>query len=184
MIRRRAVATIAVSALLNAAPGLPDRWPAIAIPPGNAATLRAAPPRPPPGEVALRAQHLVAALGGGSLAGADDFFLPREPFLAVKDMSGAAGYFDTLVRAYHRDIEASRAQIPAGAAVTLVRFEPARSCRWMEPGREANRLPYWSCYGSRLIVRAAGREVTLRIHVMINWGDRWYVTHFGAIPHH
>ncbi len=98
-------------------------------------------------------------------------------------MSDAAGYFAVLVRAYHRDIEASRALIPTGSAVTFVRFEPARSCRWMEIGREANRLPYWSCYGSRLVVSAAGREITVRIHVMINWGDRWYVTHLGAIPH-
>ncbi len=44
-------------------------------------------------------------------------------------MSDAAGYFAVLVRAYHRDIEASRALIPTGSAVTFVRFEPARDGR-------------------------------------------------------
>lgn len=160
-----------------------DPWPAIPIPPSNAASLHGAPARPAPGDVEDRARHLAAALGGASPESADDFFFQREPFLAVKDMSGASGYFATLVRAYHRDIAAYRAEIPAGAAVSFVRFEPARTCRWMEIGREANRLPYFSCYGARLVVSASGREITFRIHVMINWGDHWYITHLGPIPH-
>lgn len=159
-----------------------DPWPSIPIPPGNAAALLTAPARPPPGDIEDRARHLAAALGGAAPANADDFFFPRDAFLAVKDMSGASGYFATLIRAYHHDIETDRAEIPAGATVTFVRFEPARSCRWMPIGHEANRLPYYSCYGSRLIVSAGGHEITFRIHVMINWGDHWYVTHLGPIP--
>ena len=53
----------------------------------------------------------------------------------------------------------------------------------MTIGREANRLPYWSCYGSRLIVRVNRREVALRVHVLINWGDQWYVTHLDRVQH-
>jgi hypothetical protein len=160
-----------------------DPWPSIPIPAENAATLRRAPSRPALGDAEERARHLAAALGGEAAEDADDFFFPREAFLAVKDMSGASRYFAQLVRQYHRDIETYREGLPRGAAVRFVRLEPARSCRWMEIGREANRLPYWSCYGSRLVVEAGGREVTFRVHVMINWGDRWYVTHLGPIPH-
>lgn len=158
-----------------------DAWPQIAIPPQNAAAQRTAPPRPEPGDVATRAEHLVTALASGNADGALDFFLPREPFLAIKDMSSAAGYYATLVRAYRHDIESYRAQLPRGEAVTLVRFVPSTRCAWMTIGREANRLPYWSCYGSRLVVSAGGREHTLRVQVIINWGDQWYVTHLGAI---
>jgi hypothetical protein len=53
----------------------------------------------------------------------------------------------------------------------------------MAIGREWNRLPYWSCYGSRLVVRANNREISLRVNVLIHWGDRWYVTHLDRIRH-
>jgi hypothetical protein len=131
--------------------------------------------------VAERARHLVAALNGGSADVALDFFLPLDPFLAIKDMSGARGYHARLIREYRRDIEAYRAQLPPGQRVEFVRFEPSRSCTWMEIGRETNRLPYWSCYGSRLVVRAGTRELSLRVNVLIHWGDQWFVTHLDRI---
>lgn len=84
-----------------------DPWPALAIPPENARSLRAPPRRPRPGDIAVRARWLVDALRTGEAADlqrAEGFFLPREPFLAIKDMSGAAGYFATLLRWYRRDI--------------------------------------------------------------------------------
>lgn len=130
-----------------------------------------------------RARHLVEALNSGNSDGALDFFLPLDPFVAIKDMSGAAGYHARLVREYRRDIERYRAQLPRGQRVEFVRFDLSRACTWMAVGREWNRLPYWSCYGSRLIVRANDRELSLRVHVLIHWGDRWYVTHLDRIRH-
>ncbi len=157
-----------------------DPWPPIAIPSQNARDATRPTPRPPPGDVDVRARHLVDALRTGApdrVEAAMDLFLPREPFLAIKDMSGAAGYFATLTRAYRRDIEAYRRELPALSGATFARFELSRACTWMSAGREANRLPYWSCYRSRLVVNAGGRERALEVRVMINWGDRWYVTH-------
>ena len=58
----------------------------------------------------------------------------------------------------------------------------AASLRQRASGREANRVPYHSCYGARVTVRAGAREHTFRVHVMINWGDQWYITHLGPIP--
>ncbi|MBL8680089.1 MAG: hypothetical protein JNK05_13020 [Myxococcales bacterium] len=171
------LALVAVAVALSSAPARADRWPNIPIPANNAATLRSAPARPAAGDVSDRARHLVDALNGGSADGALDFFLPLDPFLAIKDMNGARGYHAQLIREYRRDIETFRAQLPRGQRVDFVRFEPSRSCTWMGVGREWNRLPYWSCYGSRLVVRAGDRETSLRVHVIIHWGDRWYVTH-------
>ena len=157
-----------------------DPWASLAIPSQNARDARSPTPRPPAGDATERARHLFDALRTGTpdrVEAAMDFFLPREPFLAIKDMSGAAGYFNTLTRAYRHDIAAFRTEIPGLARATFSRFELSRACTWMAAGREANRLPYWSCYRSKLFVNVDGRERPLEVRVMINWGERWYVTH-------
>lgn len=176
-------ALAALSLVVRSPSAAADRWPNITIPANNAASLRSAPARPAPGDVSDRARHLVEALNSGNSDGALDFFLPLDPFLAIKDMSGAAGYHARLIREYRRDIETYRSQLPRGQRVEFVRFDPSRSCTWMAVGREWNRLPYWSCYGSRLVVRANNREISLRVNVLIHWGDRWYVTHLDRIRH-
>lgn len=161
-----------------------DPWPALAIPPENARALRAPPRRPPPGDVDARARLLVEALRTGDAADvqrAEAFFLPREPFLAIKDMSGAAGYFATLVRWFRRDLLAERARRRDWSGARFEGFELSRACTWMSIGREANRLPYWSCYRSTLRVAVGGRSERVEVRVMIHWGDRWYATHLGAI---
>ncbi len=177
-------------ALVTAALAVPlvvaaDPWPSIAIPPENARTLRVPPRRPPQGDVDARARLLVEALRTGAPADvqrAEGFFLPREPFLAIKDMSGAAGYFATLLRWYRRDIEAERAQRRDWTGARFEGFELSRACTWMTIGREANRLPYWSCYRSSLRVAVGRQTRRVEVRVMIHWGDRWYATHLGAIP--
>jgi hypothetical protein len=175
---------IAAIVSTHSGPSAADQWPAIAIPAQNALALTRASARPPDGDVAVRASHVAAALSvGGSNDAALDFFLPLDPFLAIKDMNGARGYHSQLIRMYRQDLDAYRAQFAPGATIEFLRFERSSACTWMSIGREANRLPYWSCYGSRLIVRVAQREVSLRVHVLINWGDRWYVTHLGRIRH-
>ncbi|MBI5518387.1 MAG: hypothetical protein HY909_31740 [Deltaproteobacteria bacterium] len=163
-----------------------DPWPAIAIPASNAATLRAPAPRPPSGDADARARLLHRALRTGAPADVEAalaFFLPRDPFLAIKDMSGAAGYFTTLTRWYRRDIAELRRASPWLATSEYEGFQLSRACAWMSPGREANRLPYWSCYRSRLLLRELGRATprALEVHVMIHWGDQWFVTHLGAL---
>lgn len=159
-----------------------DPWPALAIPPSNRRGLSRPAPRPPAGDLDRRARLLAEALRTGAARDVDaalEFFLPRDPFLAIKDMSGAAGYFDTLVRWYRRDLGRYRTQHPWLARSRFVRFELSRACTWMAVGREANRLPYWSCYRSRLVLAHDGREESLESRVMIHWGDQWFCTHLG-----
>lgn len=183
-MNRHRCAGLALSLTLAAvAPAYADPWPSIEIPAGNRARQTSPPPRPAVGDLAARAQTLVDALNGDAGANGEPLFLQREPFLAIKDMRGAAGYFATLLRWYARDIEAMRAELPRGAGRWAVaRVELSSRCVWMTEGREANRLPYYSCYGSRLVLARNGREHTVRLNVLINWGASWYVTHLGAIP--
>lgn len=187
LLRRAAPWGLFTLAALSAlAPAWADPWPAVAIPAVNARDLRTAPARPPPGDAAQRARLLFEALRSGSdadVTAAEGFFLPRDPFLAIKDMRGAAGYFATLVRAYRRDIATLRAERPELSRAEFRRFVPARSCTWMAVGREANRLPYWSCYRSRIEYSVGARAASLEVRVMIHWGDRWYVTHLLPFAH-
>lgn len=176
------VATVTLAVSMAAA----DPWPSIPIPTENPRSGRPVPARPPPGEVTERARTLVTALRTGADADIEralGFFLPRDPFLAIKDMGGAAGYFSTLTRWYRQDIAAYRAELVHPERAEFVRFDLSRACTWMTAGREANRLPYWSCYRSQLVLRVDGRERSLPVHVLINWGPRWYVTHLRPRSH-
>ena len=172
-----------VAVMLAAVPlAWADPWPSVTIPLSNARDLRAAAPRPPPGDVSNRARALWQAIQTAAPRDANAalaFFLPREPFLAIKDMSGADRYFGTLVRAFRTDINRYHNAWSASAHGTFVRFDLSTACTWMAVGHEANRLPYWSCYHSRLVARADGREHAMDVRVMIHWGDHWYCTHLG-----
>ena len=159
-----------------------DPWPSLAIPPTNLRSLTTSPRRPAPGAIEARARRLFDAIRSGEMAegdAAEGFFLGRDPFLAIKYMSGAAGYFNVLLRAYRRDIARYHGAWPAVGQASFVRFELSTACTWMAVGHEANRLPYWSCYHSRLVARAEGREHAYDVRVMIQWGDGWYCTHLG-----
>lgn len=183
--RALSLALLAAAAALAPFAVAADPWPALAIPPENARALRAAPRRPPPGDVDTRARLLVDALRSGredDARRAEGFFLPREPFLAIKDMSGAAGYYATLVRWFRRDLEVERARRRDWSGARYEGFDLSRACTWMTVGREANRLPYWSCYRSTLRVAVGGRTERVEVRVMIHWGERWYATHLGPIP--
>ena len=56
-------------------------------------------------------------------------------------------------------------------------------CKWKEVNSEANKIPYWSCYGNRFSAKtAAGKKVDFGVRAMINWGKIWYVTHLLKVP--
>lgn len=163
-----------------------DPWPSIPIPPENSRRLVSAVARPPPGDVEARARLVFEALRTGtpqSISAAEGFFLPREPFLAIKDMSGAARYFRSLIRFYRQDLETYRARRRDWSTARFAGFTLSRRCVWMRSGREANRLPYWSCYGSTLRVAFGSHTERFDVRVMIHWGRQWYSTHLGPIRH-
>lgn len=179
---RGTVLALVLAGVCGIGPVLADPWPSIEIPASNRRGLRSPAPRPGAGDVEARARLLARALRTGDdadIARAEGFFLPRDPFLAIKDMSGAAGYFSTLLRWYRRDIARYRARHPWLSRARFVRFELSRACTWMSPGREANRLPYWSCYRSRLVLAHDGREERVESRVMIHWGAQWFCTHLA-----
>jgi hypothetical protein len=125
------------------------------------------------------ARQLLAAVSRGDPALAADFFFPEEAFDLVKDLPVPARYHRKLVRWYQEDIMKEHPRFKRGdwqlEKVSL------GHCKWKEAGTEGNKLPYWSCRGNFVIATDGERKRRLEIHVLINWGKRWYVTHLGPV---
>lgn len=155
-----------------------------------ASAVLAAPPEVPPGNrdkgappgiasAEEGARLLLAAVAADDPALGRGFFFPAEAFDLVKDMAAPGNYHRKLVRWYEEDIRALHRRFASGdwkvQGVALGR------CKWKEAGREANKLPYWSCRRSTVTAADGARTRRFDIEVLINWGDRWYVTHLGPV---
>ena len=134
-------------------------------------------PPPPVGTAAARAKLLVEAIRKNDPTIAEPFFFQREPFRKVKGIKDPDKYFDYLIKVYHKDVRTLREQLQHPDTLEFVRFELGRRKRWVEKRKEANRLPYYANYGGLLVVKDGGREVLLRVRVLITWEGQWYVTH-------
>jgi hypothetical protein len=135
---------------------------------------------PPPFEAAEPgARHLVEAIVSGNPELALRFFFPADAFDLVKAMAVPGRYHKKLVAWYREDILSEHPRFASGAW-EFEKLERGR-CKWQEKGTEGNSLPYWSCRGNRVTVRDGARVRTVEVHVIINWGKCWYVTHLGKI---
>ncbi|MCK9523726.1 MAG: hypothetical protein M0R76_11910 [Proteobacteria bacterium] len=135
---------------------------------------------PPDAEGMRRgAQLLLDAFRNNTPDVALPFFFPAGEFDALKDLISPARYHKKLVQWYREDIEAEGARF-RGRNWQVSEVALGR-CRWKEPGTEANKLPYWSCIGSRVTATDGDDTRRFEIRVLINWGDDWYVTHLGPI---
>jgi len=135
--------------------------------------------RPGPDSALEGAATLLRAVTENDPALAHGFFFPADAFDLVKDLPVPGRYHRRLLAWYDEDIRAEHRRFRGGAwQVSEVRFG---SCKWKEPGSEGNKLPYWSCYKNLVVARDGERTRRLEIHAMINWGERWYVTHLGPV---
>ena len=129
-----------------------------------------------------RAARLVAAIASNKPETVGDLFFPADAFAMLKDMMGAMDYYQKLVTWYNGDIAREHDKVKSRGALTFVSFHMG-SCVWKKPGSEYNKIPYWSCRRSTITAKdGGGREVSVAIKTLINWGNEWYVTHMGPIP--
>lgn len=109
-------------------------------------------------------------------------FFPADPFSALKGIQDPDAYHKQLVRWFEQDLQRESIRYEKDIPLTYVGFQKG-SCKWKEPGSEANSIAYWSCYRNQMKVKTSkGAEVVIKVRVMINWGSDWYVTHLGPIP--
>jgi hypothetical protein len=151
-----------------------DRPPA--VPPEN--VEKGDPPGPESAEQGARL--LFEAIRADDASLASSFFFPAEAFDLVKNMDDPRNYHRKLVKFFEEDIHAEHGRYFGIKSMEFDSFEMGK-CSWKEPYTQGNRLPYWSCRASRLIARSGTKRFDFKIHVLINWADRWYVIHLGPI---
>ncbi|MGB0680344.1 MAG: hypothetical protein ACPGUV_11840, partial [Polyangiales bacterium] len=124
-----------------------------------------------------RAKRLLQAVIEDDPALAQDLFFPREAFAHVKAMAKPDRYWQRLFARFEADIHTLHTSLPGLTDATFVRVEPARRMRWMPPGSEGNRLPYWAARHGKLWYQSQGKERSFELRVMITWGKHWYIIH-------
>ena len=131
------------------------------------------------------AEALVKALNGeGDDATVNALFFPADAFQKVKGIADPAAYYRQLVKWFQADMTSERERLKSKGPWSVDSFKLG-SCRWKEKGTEANALPYWSCYRSKLRLKnTQGDKELVDVRAVINWGTTWYITHLGAIPKH
>lgn len=168
---------------LAAVVGSPLAIPALAraqdIPEHNRASLEAAPPRPPAGDLSTRIPILFDAIVHDDPARADELFLSREAFRLVKGVPNPDPLWERLHRAYVEDIHELHAATPDLASATFERFRFTGRRGWVVVGEEANRLPYWAQRHSFIDYRVGAETRHIEVRTMISWDDRWFITHLS-----
>ena len=126
-----------------------------------------------------KAQRLVETLNQGQFDAAVDLFFPLEAFKQLKGIAKPDAYHKQLLEWYRSDLEQEHMKIEK--SWNFVSFKLG-SCKWKEKGTEANALPYWSCYNSKINVKNADKSGVIQVRTLINWGKEWYVTHLHPLP--
>jgi hypothetical protein len=130
-----------------------------------------------------RARLLFDAVVKGKPEIADPFFFPREPFLPLKDVDDPGRYHAELVRVYHRDILRLHAKRRSWEGARFVSFALGSAPRWIEPGREWNKLGYYRTFDAKLAYEVSETSRTLLVRTIISWDGQWYVTHLTPTKH-
>ena len=148
---------------------------------GTAAVTDAAPPRDdaaPPAtsdDLAMRARHLLEALGAGDAQLATDIVFPRDGWLNTRDASDPGKDWERHVAAPFRRAVHAIARRHLNRA-TFVSLEVGQTVTQETPRRHAWKKPLWTVRQSRLTFVVDGRTRTLPIREMTAWRGAWYVT--------
>ena len=174
---------VAALSVWGAAAAVAEDEPGAPIPAVNAQDLKEGPTPPGAEPSAERAKLLVQAIREDKPELAEPFFFPKEAFRQVKSIPKPDRYWKRLMRIYREDVHDLRRKLKKPDEVEFVAFEVDKAKKkWQPRGEEGNNYPYWAMYKARLVVKDDGRIKKLKLRVMINWGDQWYVTHLTRMP--
>jgi hypothetical protein len=112
---------------------------------------------------------------------ARELFFPKVAYAQVKAIADPSrDWSSRLMRAFERGIHQYHRELGPGAVMcrfSRLELEEARA-RWVDPGREVNRLGYYRLLRSRLVyIDAGGKERVFGLRSLISWRGEWYIVH-------
>lgn len=128
------------------------------------------------------ARDIVMAIQQAKPDLAKEHFFPEQVFNELKNIPYANRYYEKLMTWYINDLQREH-ESNKDSQLIFVKLKKGY-CKWKEVGSEYNHIAYWSCYRNAIEVKDQKTQKVFDIPLksMINWGDRWYVTHLGPIP--
>jgi len=131
-----------------------------------------------------RLEVLWQAIAADDPSLADRAFFPKVAYEKVKDIKNPAGDWKSrLMKNFARDIHRYHAKLGDDAKATKLlglSVDDAR-VKWMDPGKEGNKLGYYRVTRSKLrYADAAGGEHTLELTSLISWRGEWFVVHLDG----
>lgn len=133
---------------------------------------------PDAGSAEALAKSILQAVQSLDLNSYTELYFPEKEFLELKDVPAPKSYFDGLIKEYLQDLKKLNTLVQPLKDVKFKSFSRGY-CKWKEIGSEYNKIAYWSCYKNKIIVSSTAGQYSLPIRTLINWGERWYVTHLG-----
>jgi len=112
---------------------------------------------------------------------ADAVFFPVVAYEKVKDIKKpAADHKSRLLKAFARNIKEYHDDIgPDPDKTKLLGIDvDEKRVKWMEPGKEGNKLGYFRVTRNKIrYANAAGEEKTLELTSLISWRGEWFIVH-------
>lgn len=150
------------------------------------ATLPQTAAKPEPAETLTlaRANALFEAIVADDPKRAEVFFFPLDAYKQVKDSkSPESDWRGRLLANFARDIHALHRSRPNLHNARFVGLEiPESTAKWVKPGEEYNKLPYFRVFDSQLTYDTeAGARHAILLKSLISWRGHYFVVHLSSI---
>lgn len=130
-----------------------------------------------PGDLELRGKHLLQAISENDLSLAADIVLPREAFVAARDVQDPGGTYESKFKlALSNQIARIRRHEKGVDRAVFVSLDLGGAPARAEPRRHEWKEPVWRVARSKLTFTIDGRVRRIEVAEMIAWRGNWYVT--------
>lgn len=129
-----------------------------------------------------RMNVLAKAIIANDPASALSTFFPLEAYKQTKAISNPTSDWNSrLIKAFNEDIAAAHKLLGTFTTATFTGVTVPDTAKWIKPGEEYNKGPYWRVLNSKMNFNVDGKNVSVPLTSMISWRGEWYVVHLGKI---
>lgn len=131
-----------------------------------------------------RMKLLVQAIAADDPSIAAPAFFPKVAYEAVKDIKNpGADWKSRLMKAFSRDIHAYHEKLGEDAKAATYRglAVDEKRIKWMDKGKEGNKIGYFRVTRNKLKIGLEGtKERELELTSLISWRGEWFVVHLSG----